>query len=96
MATSILLDDDSMITVSAIVKDGATIVSQDLPVRVRLGDLKAFLVSPAGLPTATTTTQGAVKQAVAQADFVGADVTALKVELNAFLTKLETAGLVAV
>jgi len=37
-----------------------------------------------------------VKQAAIQADFAGADITALKVELNAFLTKLEAAGIVAV
>jgi hypothetical protein len=36
-----------------------------------------------------------VKQAAAQADFAGADITALKVELNAFLAKLRTATLVA-
>lgn len=33
--------------------------------------------------------------AAAQADFAGADVAALKVELNTFLGKLEAAGLVA-
>lgn len=32
--------------------------------------------------------------AAAQANFAGADVTALKVELNAFLAKLRTAGIV--
>jgi len=37
----------------------------------------------------------AVKQAAAQADFAGADLAALKVELNAFLAKLVTATLVA-
>jgi hypothetical protein len=32
--------------------------------------------------------------AATQAAFAGADITALKVELNAFLTKLKTAGIV--
>lgn len=49
----------------------------------------------AGVPAATTTVNGTVKQAAAQADFAGADITALKVELNAFLAKLEAAGIVA-
>ena len=34
-------------------------------------------------------------QAAAQANFAGADVTALKVELNAFLTKLRDANIIA-
>lgn len=53
------------------------------------------LVSGGGvytLPAATTTVIGGVKKAATQADFVGADITALKVELNAFLAKLKTAG----
>lgn len=45
-----------------------------------------------GTPAATTTTAGVVKQAAAQADFAGADIAALKVELNAFLAKLKAAG----
>lgn len=35
------------------------------------------------------------EQAAAQANFAGADVTALKVELNAFLTKLRDANIIA-
>jgi len=46
----------------------------------------------ATVPAATTTTNGTVKKAAAQADFAGADITALKVELNAFLAKLKAAG----
>ena len=34
-------------------------------------------------------------EAAAQADFVGADLSALKVELNAFLAKLRTADVIA-
>jgi hypothetical protein len=34
-------------------------------------------------------------QAAAQADFAGADLAALKVELNTFLAKLRTAGTIA-
>lgn len=47
----------------------------------------------AGAP-ATLTAQGTVLKAAAQTDFVGADVTALKVELNAFLDKLQAAGII--
>lgn len=45
------------------------------------------------LPAATTTVLGGVKKAATQADFAGADIAALKVELNAFLAKLKTAGI---
>lgn len=48
----------------------------------------------AATPTATTTGAGTVKKAAAQTTFVGADVTALKVELNAFLVKLQNAGII--
>lgn len=50
----------------------------------------ASAVSPA-----TTTVNGTVKKATTQANFAGADVPALLVELNAFLAKLKTAGIVA-
>lgn len=56
--------------------------SQQSPVSVCL--YKADGVTPQVIPG----------QAVAQANFAGADVTALKVELNAFLTKLRDAGIV--
>lgn len=46
--------------------------------------------SQADLDTKLTATQAAT-----QAAFAGADLTALKVELNAFLTKLKDAGIVA-
>lgn len=63
---------------------------------------KVLLVSGATLDPNQTATQLALfnvngvsmTAAAPQADFVGADITALKVELNAFLTKLEQAGLV--
>jgi len=51
--------------------------------------------SGAGVPVATTTVNGTVKKSATQADFAGADITALKVELNAFLAKLKAAGIVA-
>lgn len=64
---------------------------------VAVNDLAAQIdAGGATVPQATTTTFGTVKQAAIQADFAGADITALKVELNAFLTKLEAAGIVAV
>ena len=44
---------------------------------------------------ATTTANGTVKKAATQADFAGADITALKAELNAWLVKLKAAGIQA-
>lgn len=44
---------------------------------------------------ASTARQGPVKQAANQAAFAGADLAAVKVELNAFRTKLIAAGLMA-
>jgi len=44
---------------------------------------------------ATTTVNGTVKKAATQANFAGADIAALEVELNAFLAKLKAAGIVA-
>lgn len=49
----------------------------------------------ATVPLATTTVAGIVKKSATQADFAGADITALKVELNAFLAKLKAAGISA-
>lgn len=49
----------------------------------------------AAMKPATPTTQGPMKQSATQADFAGADIAAVKVELNAFLTKLKAAGIVA-
>ena len=60
-------------------------------------DRKEFseMVGQVGLPAATTSVSGAVKQAATQANFAGADIAALEVELNAFLAKLKAAGIVA-
>lgn len=52
-------------------------------------------IIPASIGPATTTAAGTVKQAATQADFAGADAAAIVVELNAFLTKLKAAGIVA-
>lgn len=52
-------------------------------------------IIPASLGPATTTTAGTVKKAATQANFAGADAAAIVVELNAFLTKLKNAGIVA-
>lgn len=49
----------------------------------------------ATVPLATTAVAGIVKKSATQADFAGADITALKVELNAFLAKLKAAGISA-
>lgn len=51
-------------------------------------------VPAAALPAATTSVAGVVKKAASQATFAGADLAALKVELNAWYAKLQTAGLV--
>lgn len=53
-------------------------------------DAKAGNYTP---PAATTSVAGVVKVAAAQANFAGADVPALLIELNAFLVKLKTAGI---
>lgn len=57
-------------------------------------EVVTFPNSPVGLPVAaTTSTPGLVKKVATQADFAGADIAALKVELNAWLVKLKTAGI---
>lgn len=63
-------------------------------VNTKAGWIQAIrqLEAGAGLPVATTAVAGVVKKAAAQADFAGADIAALKVELNAFLAKLKAAG----
>lgn len=56
-------------------------------------ELEAVVTSATA--AATTTKAGVVKKATTQANFAGADTAALLVELNAFLAKLKTAGIVA-
>ena len=51
--------------------------------------------SGAALPSATTATAGVVKQAAVQNPAAAADVSALKTQFDALLTKLKTAGLMA-
>jgi hypothetical protein len=58
-------------------------------------ELEANLADGTAVPAATTTVNGTVKKAATQANFVGADIAALEVELNAFLAKLKAAGIVA-
>lgn len=63
---------------------------------VAVNDLAAQIdAGGATVPAATTTVNGTVKKSATQADFVGADITALKVELNVFLAKLKAAGISA-
>lgn len=50
-------------------------------------------IPSSSVAAATTSTAGVVKKVATQADFAGADVAALKVELNAWLVKLKTAGI---
>lgn len=59
----------------------------------RDGGLDALFNSGGAVPTATTTVNGTVKKAAAQVYFAGADIAALKVELNAFLASMVAAGL---
>ncbi len=57
-------------------------------------EIANFPNSPiAGTQAATTSVAGVVKKVATQADFAGADITALKAELNAWLVKLKTAGI---
>jgi len=49
----------------------------------------------AAVAPATTANFGTVKKVATQADFAGADITALKVELNAWLAKMKTANIQA-
>ena len=65
----------------AVATSGAT-NSQQLPIRIVLTDAAGNPVQPL------------VKQA-AQADSVAADLTAMKVDFNALLTKLRLAGVIA-
>ena len=51
--------------------------------------------SGAALPAATAATAGVVKQAAVQNPAAAADVSALKTQFDALLTKLKTAGLMA-
>ena len=51
--------------------------------------------SGAALPAATTVTAGVVKQAAVQNPAAAADVSALKTQFDALLTKLKAAGLMA-
>jgi hypothetical protein len=58
-------------------------------------EMKGIPKTMAKAAAATPTVKGPVKQAAFQADFAGADITAVKVELNAFKAKLVAAGLMA-
>lgn len=60
-----------------------------------VNELNAQLAAGTAVPAATTTVNGTVKKAAAQANFAGADAAAIIVELNAFLAKLKAAGIVA-
>lgn len=70
-----------------VVGAGYIVAVQDLAEQIDAGG--------ATVPAATTTVAGVVKKSATQADFAGADITALKVELNAFLAKLKAAGISA-
>ena len=69
----------------------AVLVSQ-AAVKERTTPMEIALFNEDGTPFVGD--QTGMVPAAAQADFAGADITALKVELNAFLTKLEAAGIV--
>lgn len=60
-----------------------------------VNQLNAQLAAGTAVAPATTTVNGTVKKSATQADFAGADLAALKVELNAFLAKLKAAGISA-
>lgn len=69
----------------------ATVIEQEEPF-TNQALIQMALFNPDGSPYAAD--QTGMVPAAAQADFAGADITALKVELNAFLAKLEAAGIV--
>ncbi len=57
----------------------------------------AAMAAQVGISTpveATTSVAGIVKKAATQAVFAGANIDDLKIELNTFLVKLQTAGIV--
>jgi hypothetical protein len=57
-------------------------------------EITAFPNTSVDLPVAATTaTAGLVKKMPAQVDSVAADITAMKVDFNALLAKLRTAGI---
>lgn len=77
-----IIDGDSLITVRAMVRSAIDEpVTSSTQVEMTVNDL----LKAVGSPT----------QAAAQADFEGVDIAALKIELNAFLGKLRTAGVIA-
>ena len=81
------LSPDSLIEIKPVVKDGSSVVTKGVAYQMTVAE---FLAGVA----ATTTAPGTVKKAAAQTTFVGADITAVKVELNAFLVKLQNAGII--
>ena len=82
-----VLSPDSLISVTPVVKDGSTSVTKGVAYQMTVAE---FLAGVAATPLAP----GTVKKAISQTTFVGADITALKVELNSFLFKLQTAGII--
>lgn len=144
-AVLVVMDDESLVTVTPIVRDEeGNITNKGNPTEISLANLAAYIASeaPAGEvswddvtdkpaviaagttqalartaigagtsnlavgaaatdakagnytpPNATTSVKGLVNQAATQANFAGADIAALTVELNAFLAKLKTAGI---
>lgn len=91
-----VLNANSFIEVRPVTLDvDSNPVSYGVPILVKLSDLATYFSSAGTVPAATTSEVGGVLQAEAQANFAGADVAALEVELNAFLAKLVAAGIVA-
>lgn len=79
---SMTIDGNSLVPVRAIVKNATgDAITSSTAVEVTVTELLAG----AGTPT----------QAAVVADFAGADAAALKTELNAMLTKLRAAGIIA-
>lgn len=96
MAYYTKFDDTALVQVTPTVySTGDVAVSKGTPVDKTISEL-GTLVATAAIPLATTAVAGKVKQAVAQADTVAVDLTALKADFNALLAKLRTAGILAV
>lgn len=84
---------DNRITPAMIVLGQTVIDPSQRPLQLALFNADG---SPYSVPVAATTAvAGTVKKMPAQVDSVAADLTAMKVDFNALLAKMRTAGLLS-
>lgn len=67
----------------------------NMPAVIAAGATEAAAQAAIGIDSATTTTEGLVLQAEAQADSTATDAAGLVVDFNALLAKLRAAGVLA-